>query len=703
MSRISPYRIVPLTLSGSLAALALSTGAWTSEQWPSSDSRDPLLVQRRSSPLPSADRFGLLRTSQTDSAFGSSGRMLKRCLSAVPFSNAECFLPLSGEWRSSLTSLLGGSGSRCQRELADCRSSLARVDAALPPWWLTTFGTFTLLAFLYRGRSTRQRRGTAALAPSDDSEAAWHGVQGISRPRHDGDHMANRPELPATEAARVLAEMTHELRTPFSLFVKAVDQIPSERIDCTSLDARDKARELLTLLDDLLDVYRSEERGTPLELSVCSPFAIARRSIKLFAQDASSREIGFSLRAEAGVPMRCLADPRRLRQILINLLSNALKCTTHGQICIEISRTSERGQPRYLRFSVVDSGIGILPGEAMRLFAPFTRGSDCRGSVKEGFGLGLTICHRLARAMQGRISLRGVPGVGARVDLDVPLIPVNPSAHPGDAAAHPGARRGASPALRLPAGAIVLVVDDHPGSRAWIAAHLRALGFAIRGAGTIDEACHFLTEERIDAILTDCHMPDGKGWTLARRAGEIQPGISIIACTADSSDDVRLACEAAGIVGMLHKPIDPRSLKDCLSARPPEHAAMCSGSLLHARVEKPQVDSAGAEIERYSQVWKHFRDGLEQARIQALTGDSTTLAGLAHRNRGPAAMVGAGEFQQACQAIESEAQACGHVSAATRAVFIESIDACLRWIEKRQSSPCQPADPDKSWFPPRSR
>lgn len=340
-----------------------------------------------------------------------------------------------------------------------------------------------------------------------------------------------------------LANMSHELRTPLNSILILSDQL---RLNSAGNLTEKQAKhadivhragsDLLQLINDVLDLAKVESGRMQLKLE---PLAMQDILVELDASLRPMAEIkGLRLRTqlEAGVPRVIHTDRIRLQQILRNLLSNALKFTEHGEVCLTVSCAS--GEPEegheLLSFSVRDSGIGIAAEQHEQIFQAFQQIDGSTSRRFGGTGLGLAITRQLVLAMDGEISLQSAPGEGSCFTVQLPVrVVAQPPAEPATEAPQ---RSGEGPA--------VLIVEDDVNFAAVLADAAHAHGFASVHCRTGGQALNLLQNERFSAVILDILLPDISGWQLFRRlrghANHRSTPVHIISCVpqpADWNDD----------------------------------------------------------------------------------------------------------------------------------------------------------------------
>jgi signal transduction histidine kinase/CheY-like chemotaxis protein len=366
----------------------------------------------------------------------------------------------------------------------------------------------------------------------------------------------------AEEANRLkstfLAHTSHEIRTPMNGVLGVLQLLEASALDDEQrslvLTGARSATALLAILDDVLDLSKIEAGRFQLNPEPCDPAAIAADVCRLFEGRARP---GVRVRAITRVPPWVELDALRFRQVLSNLMGNAVKFTERGQIRIELDHAD--GQ---LQVAIADTGIGMSPSDLERLFEPFAQAGARTAARYGGTGLGLTISRRLIRLMGGELSALSEPGEGTVFHFAIPA-PVH-VAPETDAAAEVVVQRKVR----------VLVADDDPVNRLVAQRLLQRLGHDAYVVCDGAEAVRAVAQEPWDLVLMDCQMHPVDGWTATERIRALDGDVAdvpVVALTASASPDEQSRCFASGMQAVLSKPLEHHRLAEAVVrwARPP--------------------------------------------------------------------------------------------------------------------------------------
>ena len=498
------------------------------------------------------------------------------------------------------------------------------------------------------------------ILPYRDSLGEVQGIIGgwidISERHQLLDELRTAKEL-ADDANRAkstfLATMSHEIRTPMNAVIGLLE-LTLKRADHGHLDrpsievAYNSAKDLLELIGDILDIARIESGRLNLSPERVNLHQLAHSVMRIFDGLARQKNLTLDLRFDATDDLPdVLIDPLRLKQILTNLISNAIKFTQQGRVTLEINLlpagTPERTE---LHLSVKDTGIGISERDQARLFEPFAQAQNSGQLALNGAGLGLVICRSLCEMMGGTLVLSSQESAGTQVQIKLEVPTLTPSQCPP--AQEPSINPAAHPLN-------VLVVDDHPANRLLMCQQLGFLGH--RFTTEHDGAAGLKTWKtgKFDLVIADCNMPVLNGYELTRaiRKHELassQRPCTVLGFTANAQPEERQRCKQAGMDDCLFKPISLTLLSQRLAMLEP---------LFHC----PEVFNAdalspltGGDKERT----RLLLEELLRSNCQDLktllelpdNGELQAFVEIAHRIKGAARIVGAQSLINNCEALE---------------------------------------------------
>jgi signal transduction histidine kinase/DNA-binding NarL/FixJ family response regulator len=387
----------------------------------------------------------------------------------------------------------------------------------------------------------------------------------------------------ATQAkSEFLAMMSHEIRTPMNAILGMADLLAETSLSAdqqryTAIFQR-AAGSLLELLNDILDLSKIEAGELKLETVPFELRELVARATELVGIRASEKGLVIESEVASDVAPWLQGDPTRLRQVLINLLGNALKFTEQGKLTVRVTRDPEANEPAALWFAVSDTGIGIPPDKLDTIFESFSQADSSTTRKYGGTGLGLSISRRLVEAMGGRIWAESTVGSGSTFYFTAKL---------GVAEAQAGT--AAVPVAAVPATCAplrILVADDSEDNRFVIRAYLKGtpyvLDFAEDGAIALEK----LTTRAYDLALVDVHMPAMDGYTVVRHFREFErahgrSALRVLALTADAFKEAVEKSLAAGFTRHLAKPIRKPALLEAIDGYArvhPEHPALADRS-----------------------------------------------------------------------------------------------------------------------------
>lgn len=360
------------------------------------------------------------------------------------------------------------------------------------------------------------------------------------------------------EQARFMAFLGHEIRTPLTGILGIADLLGDKKLPAEAQDyARtisESGQHLDRLLGDFLDLSRLEVGKLSIMQESFKVSDFVKDTRMLWAARAGQKGVGLKVTLDDSAAGRVEGDATRLRQILFNLIANAMKFTDQGSVAVHICTRLAAASALNLEMTVSDTGIGIADGDKARLFEAFEQATLQTMHRYGGTGLGLSIAKGLVERMGGQIKLSDNPGGGSVFHVVCPVRKAGPRL----AVENKPSRRSAN--LKL---GRILLVEDHDVSRLVITEALKAVGWTIDSVETADQAYRRGRDVSYQAILSDLHLGDVSGIDLVRKirghAGPNQHGL-ILAVTADVSDARMRQCAQAGFSGFIEKPIRPRNL-----------------------------------------------------------------------------------------------------------------------------------------------
>ncbi|PQZ91798.1 MULTISPECIES: transporter substrate-binding domain-containing protein [Pseudomonas] len=519
------------------------------------------------------------------------------------------------------------------------------------------------------------------ILPYRDSVGEVQGIIGgwidISERRQLFDEIRAAKER-ADEANRAkstfLATMSHEIRTPMNAVIGMLE-LTLKRADQGHLDrpaievAYNSAKDLLELIGDILDIARIESGRLSLAPERVNLREVVESVVRVFDGLARQKTLSLLLDFQPDLDATdVLIDPLRFKQVLSNLVSNAIKFTERGQVKIKVEiQPTELPQQVRMKLVVEDTGIGISRDDQLRLFEPFAQADNSGQLARSGAGLGLVICRSLCAMMGGQLSLSSVPMVGTQVHLSLDMMRLQPMQAADEL-------KPQAPATACVLN--VLVVDDHPANRLLMCQQLGYLGHLFTAANHGAAGFHAWRQERFDLVIADCNMPIMNGYELSRSIREYEQREQLTPCvvlgfTANAQPEEKVRCRDAGMNDCLFKPISLTALERQLAQIAPQPSTLHLdlGNFEALTGGDPQM-SRRLLVELLS---SSRQDRQELAGLLAGQAPLQDIIEQAHKIKGAARIVQANALAGQCETLE---QACARGDAR------EQVDAGVKSLER---------------------
>jgi signal transduction histidine kinase/FixJ family two-component response regulator len=525
---------------------------------------------------------------------------------------------------------------------------------------------------IYRDITALKTREEALAAAKESAEQA----------RDAAEQERAEAEAANQSKSTFLATMSHEIRTPMNGVLGMIDVLQRQGLDGpqkrTVFTIRDSAQSLLRIIDDVLDFSKIEAGRLELEETAFSLSGLIEGVANTFRQQAITKGLALDVDIDAGSDDALVGDPTRVRQVLFNLLGNALKFTERGRVMLHAGTSPQGGGLTEVSISVSDTGIGLSEEQRARLFQPFAQADSSTTRRFGGTGLGLSIVRRLAQLMKGDITVESQEGSGSTFTVRLML-----QAAPADSPLNTTLRTAPRPARSARSAASrakrsrILVADDHPVNREVLVRQLELLGLAADTANDGVEALEAWAAGggQYAAVLADIHMPRMDGHELTRqiRAEEAKRGAAaartpIVAVTANAMKGEDERCLAVGMDAYLAKPVNMDQLRTTLERWiQVDDFSRDTNDAPDAPKQPSAIDRdvlaawLGDDAAAIDSLLAKFRDTAISAEREigsaSRNGDLPALAAAAHKLKGAAQTVGATGVGAAAAVLEQAGKA----------------------------------------------
>jgi two-component system sensor histidine kinase/response regulator len=485
-------------------------------------------------------------------------------------------------------------------------------------------------------------------------------------------------EAASNAKSAFLANMSHEIRTPLNgilgftdLLLDDLDGNAEERRDHLQT-IHDSGRHLLAVIDDVLDLSKIESGQMEVERVRCSPHEIIAETISILRVRAEERGLSLEYFWKSEIPESIQTDPARLRQILVNLVGNAIKFTEVGSVQVA-ARVQPGSSPR-LVIDVIDTGVGIDPNAMQRIFDPFVQADSSITRRFGGTGLGLSISRRLARLLEGDLTVNSELGRGSIFSLGIAtgsLDGVRLTSSSGSDLVRPHASRTRKAPRALPA-CRVLLVEDGVTNRKLISLVLERAGAKVRSAENGQAGVEAASCDSFDVILMDMQMPVMDGYSAARELRRLGCAAPILALTAHAMDGDERKCRDAGCSGYLTKPIDPHRLLEAVAAALPDSAPDAPRRDAFEGDQRRLISTLPMDDADFRAIVDEFAERLEEKlvalRAASVRDDYSEVAVIAHWLKGAGGTAGFAALTEPAAKLERIAKtgASGRIESSIR-------------------------------------
>ncbi len=503
-------------------------------------------------------------------------------------------------------------------------------------------------------------------------------AMGISRHQTTQDlRQAKEAAILANRAkSNFLASMSHEIRTPLNAIVGLADLLATSDLNVSQKDyietIRGSAGHLLGIISDILDFSKIEARKMELEHIVFDLSELVESLKKTMSVEADKKNLAFHVAIQPETPTILCGDPGRLRQVLVNLMGNAIKFTEHGQVEVFVGQDQcdEYATTHSIHFQVADTGVGIPESICNSVFESFQQADDSTTRKYGGTGLGLAISKQLVELMNGQIWVESTVDEGSIFHVIIPFEAGDPDKLIAQEKSIPDGNTSDQPHLNL------LLVEDNPVNVKVALAHLAIPGHDVAVATNGREALKILSEHTFDAVLMDIEMPEMDGLTATqyiRKGGNEEyrvrdPKIPIIAMTAHVTTDIKEHCRQVGMNGHMGKPVNflqmtqmlikllSQENSEFIENTPPAQKAH-EVEILDKATAAARLGIEATEFERIFQAsLKEIQSRMDAIEAGLATGNNENVAINSHALKSTCAVIGAETCRNLSHTLEKAAK-----------------------------------------------
>ncbi|WP_239499394.1 transporter substrate-binding domain-containing protein [Pseudomonas putida] len=444
-----------------------------------------------------------------------------------------------------------------------------------------------------------------------------------------------------------LAVMSHEIRTPMSALIGVLELLRDQHPDSELIDiAQKSAGGMMELIGEILDLSKIESGKLELRSGACHPERLINTVIQGFASLARQKDVELTF-INSGPDIAVALDSLRLRQIVSNLISNAIKFTPKGKVSVELYLAPEN-EPTSLHLRVQDTGIGMNEQQRQRLFQPYTQFDANDTEVQIGTGLGLAICQQLTQLMGGQLTCVSEPGLGSCFTLTLDIVAM------ADDEATPSAEAGQ--VASLPERSI-LIVEDHEFNRMVLQRQLESLGMRVRCAQNGVEGLSVWEQQPFDYVITDSNMPQMSGEQMTRRLREIEAregraSTHVVGLTANAQPEEIQRCLDAGMNDCLFKPVTRTALECYLrqAEQPTQDTIACFDI---GKIRDITAGDPAMTRQLLATVLRTNQEDFDALQQSLAAGDLAAVKRRCHKILGSARIIHATPLINVCEQLES--------------------------------------------------